>query len=104
MSDGGYIVPVDNPTAAIIPLLDGLANLYAAATILQARGVDTLTGGSEDRSVEMYDRFFKSLKELLDRDLSRLGVGSVSTTDPSWRRLRTFQTVKVDGYSQANEY
>jgi hypothetical protein len=105
LSSAGYQTPAD-AEAAIYPMLRGLAQLYAAATILQARSVDNLSGGEEDRSEQMYKRFRLALDALLKGeygDLSGSGliaIGGQVVTERS-ARIRTVMSNKVDGYSEA---
>jgi hypothetical protein len=104
LNAAGYVMPAD-PLAAITPMLRGLAQLYAAATILQARSVDNLSGGEEDRSEQMYKRFRTALDALVKGDYGDMsGSGLVpiggQVTERA-ARIRTVGTSKVDGYSEA---
>lgn len=88
--------------ADILPWLDAMANLYAAANVLQARGLDTLSGGDENRSEQMFRRFYAQLKLFAGGNLEALGV-TIAVTAPRNRRFRTKQTRRIDGYSATYE-
>ena len=96
----GYSVPVAN-TTALHPELSALANLYAAAMALQARGLDTIQGAEENRSETMLTRFYAQLGDIAKADLGGMGATSTTTTSATRRRLRTSQIRRVDGYSEA---
>lgn len=98
LSTAGYAVPVES-TTDIYATLTALENLYAAAYVLRARGMDIVQGGEENRSDSMLRDFFARLKTLAGQDLTALG-GSVRTSPRvRRRRLRTGQMRRVDGYS-----
>jgi hypothetical protein len=99
LASAGYATGVGTG-AAIYPLLSGLANLYAAATALEARGIDTVSGAETTRSDEMFARFWAQLKALGAGDLKALGATTATVTR---RRLRTTQLRRIDGYSGAYE-
>jgi hypothetical protein len=100
LSTAGYLVPAD-ALAVITPKLDSLANLYAGAYVLRARGLDTLVGETEQRSDIWLREFRDALQALVDGgDLT--GVGLVlrpATAATLTRRVRSIPMRRVDGYS-----
>lgn len=100
LASAGYATEVGSG-AAIYPLLSGLANLYAAATALEARGIDTVSGAEGARSDEMFARFWAQLKALGAGNLEAMGATVTTTTRR--RRLRTTQLRRIDGYSGTYE-
>lgn len=98
----GYNTTVAS-TAAIAPVLSAMAQLYAAATVLQARGLDSVTGENENKSEKMFKRFYGQLHLLSDSHLEELGVTVKITSRARRRRLRTVQTRRIDGYSATYE-
>lgn len=102
LSSAGWVVPVGQ-SAAVRPELTGLANLYAAARLVAARGLDAASGDSENRSSDWLERFDKQLADLAKANLTLVGVPlAASPTDPTpayRRRLRTVQMKRIDGYS-----
>ena len=98
LSSAGYSVPVSNAATAYQEL-EALANLYAAAYILIARGMDSSNGEAENRSDVWLERFDSDLKALVGSDLTRLGVTVVTSTTAPRSRVRTLQLRRIDGYS-----
>ena len=100
LSSAGYSVPVDD-AATVYAELDALANLYGAAHVLTARGLDSANGEAENRSDVWLARFNAELSSLAASDLSALGVSSATTTgvNAGRRRVRTLQLRRVDGYT-----
>ena len=100
LSSAGYSVPVAT-SAAVFAELTALANLYGAAHVLSARGLDSANGEAENRSDAWLERFNAELTSLAASDLSALGVPSAPTTgvNAGRRRVRTLQLRRVDGYA-----
>lgn len=103
LSSAGWVVPV-GAAAGVRAELVGLANLYAAAKLVAARGLDVATGQNETRSGDWLDRFDKQLTALAGSNLALVGVAlAPSPTEPTpvyRRRLRTVQMKRIDGFSQ----
>ena len=100
LSSAGYSVPVSS-SASVYAELTALANLYAAALVLSARGLDSANGEAENRSDVWLKRFSDDLASLAASDLTALGVSSSSTSgvNAGRRRIRTLQLRRIDGYS-----
>ncbi len=99
LSNAGYAVPAD-AAANVYDSLTALNELYAAAYVLRAKGLNVVDGGDEDYSENMLKEFYMRLKELAAQDLTLLGlILRTSTTALKRRRFRTQQLRRVDGYS-----
>ena len=100
LSSAGYSIPVAS-TATVHAELTALANLYAAAHVLIARGLDSANGEAENRSDAYIERFTSELSALASSDLSALGVSAATTTgvNAGRRRIRTLQLRRIDGYA-----
>ena len=100
LSSAGYSVPVDSD-ATVYAELTALANLYGAAHVLTARGLDSANGEAENRADVWLQRFNDTLKELAASDLSALGVSAATTTgvNAGRRRVRTLQLRRIDGFA-----
>jgi len=100
LSSAGYSIPVAS-TATVHAELTALANLYAAAHVLIARGLDSANGEAENRSDAYIERFTSELTALASSDLSALGVSAAPTTgvNAGRRRIRTLQLRRIDGYA-----
>ena len=100
LSSAGYSIPVAS-TATVHDELTALANLYAAAHVLIARGLDSANGEAENRSDAYIERFTSELSALASSDLSALGVSAAPTTggNAGRRRIRTLQLRRLDGYA-----
>jgi len=100
LSSAGYSIPVVS-TATVHAELTALANLYAAAHVLIARGLDSANGEAENRSDAYIERFTSELSALASSDLSALGVSAATTTgvNAGRRRIRTLQLRRIDGYA-----
>jgi len=96
----GYSTPVA-ASAAVYDELTALNNLYAAAQVLRAYGLDTATGEEENRSDRWLREFWRSLKELAGSDLTTAVV--LRLTSKKRRRVRSMQVRRVDGFSGAYE-
>ena len=101
LAGAGYNITVDD-SAFIYPALSAMTQLYAAATLLQAQGIDVNSGMEEARSEKMFDRFYKWLSLLGGGNLEALGV-TVSLVPPRRRRFRSTQIRRIDGYSAVYE-
>jgi hypothetical protein len=102
LAAAGYTIPVVS-SAAVYAELSGLNNLYAAAHILRALGIDLTSGDREERSAEWLEDFHTRLKELVAGDLTGVGVTQVTKTTTRRRRIRTLQLRRIDGYSGTHE-
>lgn len=106
VASAGYVVPVEN-TAAVYAELTALNNLYAAAYVKRALGIDLATGASATDSSEQWLRQFDSqLKSLSASNLAALGATVAAATGSASqrrRRVRTMQLRRVDGFSGAHE-
>ena len=100
LSSAGYSIPVAS-TATVHAELTALANLYAAAHVLIARGLDSANGEAENRSDAYIERITSELSALASSDLSALGVSAATTTgvNAGRRRIRTLQLRRIDGYA-----
>ena len=100
LSSAGYSIPVGT-TATVYAELTALANLYGAAHVLTARGLDSANGEAENRADVWLGRFDETLKALAASDLSALGVSAAVTTgvNAGRRRVRTLQLRRIDGFA-----
>jgi len=100
LASAGYSIPVAS-TATAYAELTALANLYGAAFVLMARGLDSATGEAENRSDALMRQFSDGLTSIAGSDLSALGVSASATTgvNAGRRRVRTLQLRRVDGYT-----
>ena len=98
LSSAGYFVPV-SVVAGAYQELEALANLYAAAYILIARGMDSSNGEAENRSNVWLERFDVDLQAIAASNLIGLGVTVVTSTTAPRSRVRTLQLRRIDGYS-----
>ena len=99
LATAGYTTPALE-TATAYAELSGLANLYSAAYVLAARGLDSANGEAENRSDVWLKRFDDELSSLAESNLTTLGVSTASTMTGGRRRIRTLQTRRIDGYSE----
>ena len=104
VAGAGYAIPIASGTTLYTELA-GLSNLYAAAYVLRAVGVDTATGVEEDRSEIWLRSFHDRLQSLSASDLTALGAAAngTGTAVQRRRRIRTLQLRRVDGYSATYE-
>ena len=99
----GYSTPVAS-TVACYDEIVALNELYAAAYALRARGIDSISGETEQRSEAWLKDFRIGLKDLAAGDLLSSGLTLIASTTPAYRRrVRTLQLRKIDGYSAAAE-
>lgn len=98
LSSANYVVPV-SASADAYPSLTALNNLYAAAYVIAARGLDVVQGQTENRSKMFFDQFYARLEELVKQDLTDLGVTLRPAPATRRRRIRSLQLRRVDGYS-----
>lgn len=98
LSAAGYSTPASTG-AQVYPSLTALNDLYAAAYVLRARGLDTVQGSEENRSGMMLKDFFKRLEALVGQDLTALGLSLRPPPSLKRRRVRSLQLRRVDGYS-----
>ena len=102
LAGAGYAVPVGAGAAAAVELA-ALAEQYAAAHALRARGIDSLTGEGEARSDVWLREVNETIRELAGSDLTMVGVVLVGSPTSHPRRLRTTQLRRIDGYSATYE-
>ena len=100
LADAGYAMPV-SPAAGVYPELTALNELYAAAYVVMARGLDSVSGQSENRSSQWMQQFHDRLAALADSD-SLPGVVRVApqTAATLAGRVRFTPVRRVDGYSR----
>jgi hypothetical protein len=103
LASAGYAVPVV-AGATVYAELTALNNLYAAAYVLLSQGLDTATGGEEQRSELWLNRFDARLAALVAADLTGVGatVATTSAVAPR-RRARFVQLKRIDGYSAPHD-
>jgi len=101
LSDAGYSTDIDD-SAALLPALDAMAQLYAAANVKLSRALDSNSGENENQSEGMFKRFNTWLKSLAGANLEILGL-TLQTTTTRHRGFRTRQMRRVDGYSAVYE-
>lgn len=104
LATAGYTTPATS-SAGVYPEIAGLANLYAAAYALRARGLDTVNADAESRSEQWLREFRDGLNAVASSDLASVGMTPLPTTGTTTgrRRLRTTQIRRTDGYSHAVE-
>lgn len=100
LANAGYSVPI-SATATCYAELQGLNDLYAGALCITARGLDSVSGGEENRAEAWLTRFNTQLASLVASDLTALGATLATTASgtATRRRVRTTQVKRVDGYS-----
>jgi len=98
LAAGGYTVPVLD-TATAYPELTALNELYAAAYVLMARGLDTVQGSEENRSALWMQMFHDRLDAIARGSLPDVPT----TTTVSGRRWRTTTINRTDGYSAIHD-
>ncbi len=96
LAGAGYTVPVLD-TATVYPELTALNELYAAAYVVMARGLDTVSGENENRSGVWMQMFHDRLAALTGAALPDVPV---TVSAGVARRLRTTPVRRVDGYSR----
>jgi hypothetical protein len=99
LAGAGYATPVGS-TALLYPELVALNELYAAAQVLRARALDSVTGAGEMRSDVWMREFWQSLNDMAKSDLTGAGVAQANVTGQKPRGMRTTQMRRVDGYSR----
>ena len=100
LAGAGYAVPVAG-TATCYGELTALANQYAAAQAIRARGLDTVTGDNEDRASVWLREFYERLTALAASTLADVPTTSGATV--TGRRMRFTQLKRVDGYSAPHD-
>ena len=83
--------------------LVGLSNLYGAAYILRAVGIDSAGGEEEERSEVWLRDFQQRLTMVATANLAALGATAHPGVTNRRRRIRSLQLRRVDGYSGAHE-
>ena len=96
LGGAGYTVPVASTSVAYGELV-GLAQQYAAAQAIRARGLDVVSGENEDRATVWLREFYDRLTALAASTLS--DVPQATPTATTGRRVRFTQIKRVDGYS-----
>lgn len=99
LGGAGYTVPV-LATATAYPELVALNELYAAAYVVMARGLDTVQGSEENRSTVWMQQFFDRLGALAATALPDVPT---SSTPQVGRRVRFTPVKRVDGYSRIHD-
>lgn len=103
LAASGYVTPVTADGAPVLHTeLTAIAEQYAAAQALRARGLDSLTGASEERSAALMREVTARLAQIAGADLSAMGVRLVTVAGAN-RRLRSVQMRRIDGYSRGAE-
>ena len=100
LAGAGYAVPV-LASATCYAELTALNELYAAAYVVQARGLDTVQGTDENRSEQWLTRFYAQLTALVTGGLP--DVPTATATATTRRRVRFTQVKRVDGYSAVHD-
>lgn len=100
LAGAGYAVPVLS-TATCYGELTGLANQYAAAQAIRARGLDVVSGDNEDRATVLLNEFYDRLAVLAASTLADVPLATATTA--SRRRVRFTQVKRVDGYSAPHD-
>jgi hypothetical protein len=102
IASAGYSVPVGS-AATLYTELVGLSNLYGAAYILRAVGIDSAGGEEEERSEIWLRDFHARLAAVASANLAALGATAQTGVTNRRRRIRSMQLRRVDGYSGAHE-
>lgn len=102
LGSAGYSVPVAT-SADVYEELRALNNLYAAAYVLRARGLDRMQGTEENRSDVWLAEFGAALKDLAMSNLVAGGASLAAPVTTGRRRIRSVQTRRIDGYSAEHE-
>lgn len=104
LAASGYTVPVLAVNAPTLHVeLVAIAEQYAAAQALRARGLDSLTGASEERSTILMREVTQRLAGLAQQDLTYMGAIVQVSANRANRRLRSVQIRRIDGYSRGAE-
>ena len=98
----GYSAPVVTGTL-LYPELRALNNLYAAAYLLRARGLDTIQGTEQNKTQQWLAEFDRTLNNLAHSNLVAMGATLLVLTSIRRVRVRSLQTRRIDGYSAAVE-
>lgn len=102
LASAGYSVPVAS-SADCYEELRALNNLYAAAYVLRARGLDVLQGTDQNKTSMWLAEFRRDLESLAASNLAAGGATLATTTTTGRRRVRSLQMRRIDGYSGASE-
>lgn len=102
LGSAGYSVPV-SASADCYEELRALNNLYAAAYVLRARGLDTMQGTDQNKTSMWLAEFRRQLAELAASNLVAGGASLATTTSAARRRVRSLQMRRIDGYSGKSE-
>lgn len=100
LSGAGYSVPV-MASATVYGELESLANLYAAAYAMMARGLDTVSGQDENRSQTWLTMFRDQLAAIAASKLPDVTWTAPATATAP--RMRFTQLKRVDGYSAPHD-
>ena len=96
LAKAGYTTPVGT-SATCYAVLTRLNNLYAAAEAERAVNIGA-TAETETRAAVLWRLYTDGLKELLDGDLTLVGLAHASTA-PVRRGIRSTQMRHYDGYA-----
>jgi hypothetical protein len=103
IAGAGYSLPVASGAAAI-PVLDALADTYATAQAIRARGLDTISGQVESRSEVLMREYHAGLLRLSKGNLLALGLTEVAVGVLSPRRPRQIRALRrFDGYTRLDD-
>lgn len=95
----GYTVPV--PAAATCyDMVVHLNNLYAAALAERAAAVAPSAPEGEGRSAVLWAQFREELADLLDGDLTLVGLTAATVTSAPRRSVRSLSLRRRDGYAE----
>jgi hypothetical protein len=100
LAGAGYAVPVLSGTT-VYAELTGLANQYAAAYAIRARGLDVISGENEDRATVWLNEFYARLAALAASTLADVPTSGGGTV--TGRRMRFTQLKRVDAYSAIHD-
>lgn len=98
LNAAGYVVPV-GLGADVYPELVALGELYAAAQVVRARGLDSVNGEAEARSDVWLREFYAQIDALAQSDLTGMGVAQATVAGVRVRGVRSVQLRRIDGYS-----
>ena len=99
LAGAGYTVPVASTSVAYGELV-GLAQQYAGAMAIRARGLDVVSGENEDRATIWLREFYDRLTALAASVLADVPQTTTTTTG---RRVRFTQLKRIDGYSAPHD-
>jgi hypothetical protein len=96
LAKAGYSAPVVS-TATVYPYIVRLNNLWAAAVAEASTNIG-INGDAETRSDKLWQQYRDELRELLDGDLTLVGL-SRSASMPVRRRVSSLPLRRYDGFA-----